>query len=57
MRCMPLSRAPNIFQLPTYLKSSICMSKTIFAPINKDHPTNFEIQSDKQNTEISVILC
>lgn len=44
----PISRTPNIFQLSTYLKSSTCIAKTIFHPINKDHPTNSEVQSDKK---------
>lgn len=55
MRGVPLSRAPNIFQLSMYLKSNIYMAKNIFDPINKDHPMNFEIQSDTQNLEISII--
>jgi len=54
---MPLRRTPNIFQLSTYLKSIIGIAKTIFGPINKGHPTNFEIQSDKRDMETSVILC
>lgn len=57
MKGMSLSKAVNIFQLSTYLKTSICMAKTLFYPINKDHATNFEIQLDKRKMEISDFFC
>lgn len=54
---MPFSRAPSIFQSSNFLKRSIFMAKTVFDPINKNHPTNFEIQSDKASMEVSLYFC
>lgn len=53
---MPLSRAHNISRSSDFLKRSIFMAETVFNPINKNHRTNFEIQSDKASMEVSVIL-
>lgn len=44
---MPLSRTPGIFQSSNFLKRSIFTAKTGSDPINRDHPSNFEIQSDQ----------
>lgn len=44
---MLLSRVPSIFQSSNFLKRTLFMAKTDSAPINKGHPSNFEIQSKK----------